>query len=256
MVYFSLATLAATPARGDAIPPEPTPIASDSAIPGSVQTESTMKCIGIKWTIDGDADLDCLGRVEYRIAGAESTWRRAQMLLRVEPGTFNDYGVDPGNLLAGSILDLVPDTQYELRLTLWDPDGGFTVRALEVRTRALPADPPAPRVRYVVPGGGGGTGSILDPFRGIASANASAQPGDVYILLPGTYAGVATFTASGTESNPIVWRGQDVGAVILDGQGTAKPIIDLPGTSYVHFEQMTLTHLKQMAVRHPRRPES
>ena len=169
--------------------------------------------------------------------------------MRVEPGSYNSDGIDPGNLLAGSIFDLVPGNLYNVRLTLSDPDGGSNVRTFTTSTRSIPADPPVPRYRYVVPGTGGGSGTPSSPFLGMAAANAAAAPGDVFLLGPGTYVGEIELTTSGTATNPIVWRGQDVAAVILDGEGTAKPVVGFPGTAYVHLENVTIIRPLQMGIR-------
>lgn len=222
--------------------------AADSTTPLSLESGSTYTCIGFQWYISGDDDLDCSVRVQYRPTGS-TTWLQAQPLLRVEPGTYNDYHVDPGNLLAGSIFHLQPGRSYDVQLTLIDPDGGQSVKNVSVSTRPMPADPVQPRIRYVTPGSGGGSGTASDPFRGITAANAAALPGDIFLLQPGTYTGVAKLNRSGTASNPIVWRGVDVDAVILDGQDTAKPVVDFSSVSHVHLENVTVIRPKQMAIR-------
>ena len=220
---------------------------SDGLTPGEIRTESTYRCIGVQWFIEGDDDLDASAEVAYRRCG-EQIWRAAQPLLRVEPGSFNEDGVDPGNLLAGSIFDLIPDVEYELRIYLDDPDGGGAIETVVVRTRAEPRDPIHPRLRHVVPGHGGGNGTADNPFRGIAAADADASPGDVFLLGAGTYAGLSRLTASGTPEEPIVWRGVDVDQVILDGEWSAKPILDPSGTEHVRIEQMTFVRPRQTAI--------
>ena len=54
---------------------------------------------------------------------------------------------------AGSVLDLTPDTAYEVRLTMKDPDGvrGQAVQTPTVRTRAEPKTPTGGRVIHVYP---------------------------------------------------------------------------------------------------------
>jgi hypothetical protein len=228
---------------------QPQIVASASTVPGEVFTDRTFENAGIEWFIDGDDDLDCRVQVRFRPVDEMRAWREAQPLLRVEPGSYNEYGVDPGNLLAGSLFGLTPGTEYEIVLDLTDPDGGAASETLQVTTRSIPAGPAQPRVRYVVPGSGGGTGTPSDPFRGFAAADLAAAAGDLFLVQPGTYTGAVGLTASGTEGNPIVWRGLDQAAVILDGEGTAKPLIDLPGSRYVQIENMTLRRPRQMAIR-------
>lgn len=240
----------------NARPPIPEPTresammpAVTSTTPGALEYAVTPTCVGFKWFVSGDDNLNATVSVSCRRTGASGVWSPAQPLLRVEPGSFNDDGVDPGNLLAGSILRLMPDTEYDVHLVLNDPDGGAATRDLSVRTRAIPADPVNARTRYVIPGTGGGSGTLTNPFRGIAAANAAAAPGDVFLLQAGIYTGVASLSKSGTAINPIVWRGVDPALVILDGLGTAKPVVDFPGSNYVHLENVTVRRPKQMTVR-------
>ena len=223
--------------------------AATSVVGQQIDVSATSTCIGIKWFIDGDDNLNATVEARYRSAGGTDTWHPAQPLLRVEPGSFNGDGVDPGNLLAGSFFGLIPDTDYEIELTLSDPDGGFASQTRNQRTRAVPGDPVQPRVRYVVPGSGGGSGTATDPFRGLAAANSQAEPGDLFLIQPGTYVGVSTLSASGTESDPIVWRGTDPDSVVLDGEDTAKPVVDFPGSRYVHLESVSVIRPRQMAIR-------
>jgi hypothetical protein len=88
---------------------------SNGAVPGTIQAYSTITSIGVEWDIVGDADHDATAIVEYRVAGT-AAWRSALPLVRVD---YNGY-----NQLSGSILFLSPDTSYEVKLTLADPDGG------------------------------------------------------------------------------------------------------------------------------------
>ncbi len=54
---------------------------------------------------------------------------------------------------AGSLLDLSPDTEYEVRLTMKDPDGvtGQAVQTVRVRTRGEPKAATGGRVLHVYP---------------------------------------------------------------------------------------------------------
>ena len=224
--------------------------AQNATTPGAITDEiPTCNCLGFRWAITGDADLDCAVAVEYR-AGGSGAWLQAQPLLRVEPASVSGNGFDPGNLLAGSILGLAPDTNYEVRLSLSDPDGGSSVQTRNVRTRAIPADPATPNVKYVAPGAGGGFGTQASPFLGLAAAQANAVAGDVFILAAGTYTHTSTFTfnKSGTASNPIVWRGVDAATVIIDGGLTAQPILTFSGSQYVHLEKVTVKRPLRTAI--------
>lgn len=224
--------------------------AQNATTPGAITDElPTCNCLGFRWAIAGDADLDCVVNVEYRAVGT-SAWSPAQPMLRVEPASISGNGFDPGNLLAGSILGLVPDTQYEVRLSLADPDGGSSVQTRTLRTRAIPSDPIAPMTKYVAPGSGGGSGTQAAPYLGLAAAQATAAPGDVFVLTAGTYSlpGTFTFNKSGTAGNPVVWRGVDAATVILDGGGTAQPVLTFAGSQFVHLEKVTVRRPLRTAI--------
>ncbi|MCC7509149.1 MAG: right-handed parallel beta-helix repeat-containing protein [Planctomycetes bacterium] len=225
--------------------------AQTATTPGSIVDEiPTCHCLGFRWLISGDSDLDCTVAVEYRQAGT-TVWLPAQPMLRVEPASVSGNAFDPGNLLAGSVLDLQPDTDYEIRLTLNDPDGGASVQTRNLRTRAIPADPAAPVLKYVAPGSGGGAGSQSNPYLGLAAAQAGATAGDVFLLQAGTYSIPSTFTfnRSGTAGSPIVWRGVDAATVILDGAGSAQPVLSFSGSQHLHLEKVTVRNPLRTAIR-------
>src|SRR5690606_18062196 len=116
------------------------------------------------------------------------------------------------HLFAGSIVDLDPDTAYEVRLSLHDPDGGSLTRTLQVRTAAILRLPATMQRRHVVPlargQSPGGSGTERDPFHGLSAALAKARPGDLLSLAPGTYTdGPFVAASSGTRDQPIVIQG-------------------------------------------------
>src|SRR5262245_49179159 len=158
--------------------------------PGDVRPEpSTFHSLAVRWPVRGDANANAQVGVLYRRSG-EIDWRAGLPLFRVTPESASpENRVAGGWLFAGSIVDLVPDTEYEVRLSLRDPDGGAVDRILTMRTLAEPRQPSGMRTLYVVPvgQGPGGTGTAEDPFRGLAAAQASARPGDLFIVRPGVY---------------------------------------------------------------------
>ncbi|MGJ8662518.1 MAG: right-handed parallel beta-helix repeat-containing protein [Marinicella sp.] len=181
--------------------------------PGTLETYSTIHSIGFEWPITGDSNHNSSSLVQYRVNG-NSTWRDAQPLFRVDFETYD--------MLAGSILFLNPDTEYEVQLTLADSDGVVggnpLVRTELIRTQKIPIFPTAGNTYHVIPGTSGGDGSVGNPFQGMAEAQAAAQAGDIFLLHAGDYGinGQINFTQGGSVDNHIVWRAAGDGAVIFN----------------------------------------
>ena len=102
----------------------------------------TLINLGFEWFIQGDDNRNASVAVAYRKPGA-AQWASGLPLLRLqgERISANDrMDVISPNMFAGSILDLEPNTAYEVRLTLTDPDGvsGETTKNVTVRTRREP----------------------------------------------------------------------------------------------------------------------
>lgn len=202
----------------------------------------TLISAGLAWNISQDGDQDASATVKYREYGTNA-WKDAQPLLRVDNKPID--GINPGNLFAGSIFNLKADTTYRVLLTLQDPDGGLAQTSVAVRTRPVPAAMVNAPTRYVIPGSGGGTGTIDDPFKGVTAADAAARPGDVFVLEPGTYTGAVTFTKDGAADAPIVYRGADVATVYIDGgNGTTSFLFDLSNRKNIIVEKMTFQRSK------------
>jgi hypothetical protein len=97
-------------------------------------------------------------------------------------------------------------------------------------------------VRYVRTGTGGGSGTASDPFRGLAAADAAAQPGDLFMVAAGTY-GKFVPSKNGTVTKPIVYLGAGAATTIIDGGGgtsSTSNCVDLSGRQYVFIEKMSL----------------
>jgi len=101
----------------------------------------TIENLGFRWHISGDDDGDAKVTIQYRKVGGTS-WENAMNLLRVHNEVANKvYGpVVLGNLFAGSVLGLLPDTEYEVQFTMTDPDGGAPTPKT-IRQRTMPASP-------------------------------------------------------------------------------------------------------------------
>jgi Right handed beta helix region len=249
LVGLSLAIVAAASAE-DASRPAAEPVLE----------EPTLHCLGVYWVIAGDDNGNATVAVDCRRTGA-AKWLSAQPLFRVERGAEKPpdrqpvLTVAPGTwLFAGSLLFLQPDTEYEVRLSLSDPDGGPTERVLRARTIAEPqVSAQAPRY-HVVPGGGGGSGTQADPYRGLAEAQAHAKAADVFLLHAGAYEGTFTAQVSGEPGKPIVWIGAGDGEAAIDGQGSAPKRpgrgVSASGIHDVWFERLTIRNADYALVAH------
>ena len=244
----------------------------------------TLVSLGFEWRIDGDDNRNASVTVRYRKQG-ESRWREALPLLRLQresvvgglprDGTehFNRY-VAP-NMFAGSILNLAPDTPYECRLTLSDPDGvhGIQERVVRVRTRKEPMPATDGNVYHVYPFGYTGpksepafTGLLAAYYLGSDQSDHSREmpprvkPGDTILLHAGVYKdhrfvysgfdktqaaygtpfdGTYYLTQSGTAERPIAIKSAGDGEVIFDGDGCDN-LFNLMGGNYNYFEGITV----------------
>jgi hypothetical protein len=227
------------------------PCAAQVAVaPGTTFVEPTYQHLGVRWQVAGDADLDARCTARFRRSG-ETTWRPALDLVRAHPGLTGEGGARPDNRFAGSVFFLEPDTAYEIELSLSDPDGGGETRTVSGTTSRELAYPSTPRERYVVPGTGGGSGTLADPFRGLQAAADDAAAGDVFNLAAGVYAPFQLLV-SGALDAPIVFRGpsdptrqSDEGQwAVIDGAGTARGAVTIGefdiDTSYVILERLCI----------------
>jgi hypothetical protein len=245
----------------------------------------TLKSIGFEWRITGDANRNARVEVSYRRTG-EQGWRRALPLLRLQGERvtggvprdgdgehFNRYTAP--NMFAGSILNLEPDTEYECRLVLSDPDGvrGKSIMIITVRTRREPVAATGGAVYHVYPFDYQGirqqpafTGLLAAYYRGSDQSDhsrampARVQPGDTILVHAGIYRdnrfvysgfdrtiaaygtpfdGTYYLTQSGTPDKPIVIKAAGDGEVIFDGDGCDN-LFNLMGGNYNYFEGLTV----------------
>jgi hypothetical protein len=127
--------------------------------PGKLVVERpTLICLGFEWPISGDDNRNSMVEVSYRKTG-DPQWKEGMPLLRMggEKVIRKDLGLDytVPEMFAGSILDLDPDTEYEARFTMRDPDGlkAEATQTVKVRTRGEPQAARNGRVLHVYPPG-------------------------------------------------------------------------------------------------------
>jgi hypothetical protein len=178
-------------------------LAKDATTPGKVTAPCpTIANLAVEWEIDGDDNLDGVVEVEYRMAG-ESRWNRGMPLVRVPEGNTGKRTRPTYrwvNKHSGSIFDLKPDTEYEIRLSLEDPDGGSTSRTVSAKTRPVPKPAPDAVIKKV-------------NARTFKDSALTAQPGDILLLAPGYY-GEFTLQRNGSPGRPIVIRADGAHPVI------------------------------------------
>ncbi|MBY0380345.1 MAG: hypothetical protein K2W78_00265 [Xanthobacteraceae bacterium] len=244
----------------------------------------TLLSLGFEWRISGDDNRNANVAVSYRKKG-DSDWRKGLPMLRldgevvnggrpVKGGTFY-YDYTAPNMFAGSVLNLEPDTDYECRFVLNDPDGvsGQTQETITVHTRKVPAPASGGHVYHVYPFGYNGpmeqpafTGLMSAYYRGTGDgdhANAlppRVEPGDTILVHAGLYRGeryvyggidpkvpaygvnfdgTYYLTASGTPDRPIAIKAAGDGEVIFDGADNYN-LFNLEAGNYNYFEGITV----------------
>jgi hypothetical protein len=262
------ATLAQPPSGTVAPPP-------DAVVPGELVIEPpTLLNLGFEWFVQGDANRDASVAVAYRALG-ETAWRPALPLLRLNgERIYAESRVDviAPNMFAGSVLDLEPDTRYEVRLTMTDPDGvhGIAERIVTVRTRAEPQPYAGGRVFHVYPHGHEGP-KIEPAFEGLMCAynfwcagtdwatagRPRVRAGDTILVHAGVYRydrhvytndptlnrttpldGTYYLTADGTAEMPIAIKAAGDGEVVFDGNGNYA-LFDVRAADHTYFEGIT-----------------
>jgi hypothetical protein len=166
--------------------------AASSLESATVQATPTFETAGIRVMTTGDDNADAAGTVQYRVAG-QSEWLPAHPLIRIAP-----------NRLASLLFNLKEGTDYDVAVTLTDPDGGGTATKTAFSTRTTPRSSSVGRKIYVT------------PSDSIAVALRDAKPGDTIFLRPGTYSErVIHTTTSGTPDAPITIRPTGPGVRIM-----------------------------------------
>jgi hypothetical protein len=249
--------------------------AADAVRPGQFRVERpTLLNLGFDWDIAGDDNRNASVEVEYRQAGTEP-WNTALPLLRMggervfRAREHLDYVVP--NRFAGSVLNLQADTEYEVRLTMKDPDGveGQAIQTAKVRTRAEPKEAAGGRVLHVYPPDW--RGDKLEPsFIGLKEAyygsgtgdwsvvyERKVGPGDIILIHAGLYKGdrldyvtplsipfdgTYVLSAKGTPERPIVIRAAGDGEVIFDG-AEAHELFNVMAADYNLFEGLTIRNV-------------
>jgi len=110
--------------------------------------------------VGGPSFVDATNAAESAAALARSNPAVAAANAATTTGAFafSPFSYVAPNMFSGSVFDLTPDADYELRLTLTDPDGvaGEAQRMLRAHTRAEPEPARAARPIMSIPSAGRG----------------------------------------------------------------------------------------------------
>ncbi len=255
-----LAALAVCTARAD-----------DNVVPGEFFVEPpTLISLGFEWSIAGDDDRDAVVTVEYRKAG-DAEWMEGLPLLRIGGERINENALQyvTPHMFAGSVFELEPDTEYECRFVMTDPDGvdGDAERIVTARTRPEPVPFEGGNVYHVYPPGYEGpreepafTGLLAAYYTGSSGSDnfntypPRVRPGDTILVHAGVYrddrysyggglgtisSGTYFLTARGTADRPIAIRAAGDGDVVFDGDG-AYNLFNVMAADYNYFEGLTI----------------
>ena len=262
--------------------------ADDAVTMGEMIIEPpTLICLGFEWRIDGDDNHNAVGQVRYRRKG-EADWHESLPLYRTGKGRSVSYGYGghtKGNhkylipdALCGSILDLEPGTEYEVKLKAVDPDGVKRegAKTLQLKTRPEPEIPQGGEVRHVYPTGYEGKKeeptyqSIMHAVNGVnpwcdcyqTMHPDRAKPGTVIKIHAGQYKidrhyyrehdrnqtqrwlhGTILLTSDGTPEKPIAIVAAGDGEVIIDG-ADCDTLLNVMAADYLHFEGLTIRNTR------------
>jgi hypothetical protein len=241
----------------------------------------TLENLGFEWGISGDANRNAAVTISYRRKG-DSAWKQGLPLLRLNGEEVISRNFKPAftyvapNMFAGSLFDLQPDTNYEVQLTLSDPDGvtGPRRKAVIVHTRPEPRPAQDGHEYHVYPFGHSGpkqepgfSGLLGAYYQGSVGGDwynafpARVQPGDVILVHAGLYKddrfryghelmsryteccnttgdGTYYLTAKGTPDRPIVIKAAGDGEVIFDGDHNYN-LFNVQAADYNYFEGLT-----------------
>ncbi|MCH5377069.1 MAG: ankyrin repeat domain-containing protein, partial [Planctomycetes bacterium] len=188
----------------------------------------TLRCLGFRWWIEGDANRNATCRIEFRKAGT-GTWCEFYPALRIGGETCG-MGWTNSHMFAGSVIDLEPGTAYEIRLTLSDPDGNVEIqRRLQQATRSEPEPLRGGRQIHV--------GGQHSDFGTVQAAYDTAEPGDIVVVHQGVHHGDLVMNKAAMADKPIVIRGQP-GAILW---GVGNDLVNVDGARHHIFEDLTLT---------------
>lgn len=196
---------------------------------GDLILNATFEHISVHLNISGDDNHNSTFVFEYKLTGT-NTYSPSAQSMRAFPEMVVDGTPLNENFHAASAMFLLPNSSYDLRITSSDPDGGGSVIETTYATKEMPTAPVDGNEVYVIPGNGGGSGTIGDPYLGIQDAVNAAVPGDIIEVADGTY-DPFTITNSGNANQPIVIRSTNLHGAIIQGNETSTGVVTIGSAS-------------------------
>lgn len=182
--------------------------AQNASTAGALELYPTFQSIGVRLAFSGDANANATAHLEWRPQGAPN-WTAGVSMTRITNGRW-----------AGSVLWLTPDTPFDVRAVIDDPDGGGSASGT-TRTRANPATVATGSTWWVaVNGNDANAGTSGAPLATLTAAAGKALPGDEIRVRPGVYYQTLDTPRAGTSATPIHLVA-DAPGVILDGSDPA-----------------------------------
>lgn len=196
----------------------------------------TYESMSVYLSFDDDDDGDNSATMEYRQVGAGSFITGMDMVVDRRDIVQNDKTkLDPNpfkNQWRASLLGLQAGTDYEVQVTVSDPDGGDIVVTETMFTWTETALIPSTGNTFYVSdadGSDGDDGSESNPWKTMQNAVDSVSAGDTILVKAGTYNENVTIdndagVASGTPSNYITLRNfqSDIVTIQLGGSSTDR----------------------------------
>ncbi|NOT34859.1 MAG: hypothetical protein HOP12_11910 [Candidatus Eisenbacteria bacterium] len=182
--------------------------AQNGSTAGTLELYPTFHAVGARLNYSGDANANATAHLEWRRTG-DASWTRGIDMTRIS-----------GARWAGSVFWLTPDSPYDVRAVIDDPDGAATGTGA-TRTRKDASPTPSGSTWWVATNGNdSNNGSSGSPYATIQAAANRAQPGDGVRVRAGIYYQLVDSPRSGTAAANIYLTADGAG-VVLDGSDPA-----------------------------------